>query len=77
MLIVYFLSGRAYAGQLRYFLASEAGCSPPTSRGQADIGGSDAPAPVAEKIAQLLPSDFVLGHIDLEVEIQVAVFIPG
>ena len=55
--------GRAHTGQLRNFFTPQAGCSPPIGRGQADVGGCDASAPVAEKIAQFLPSDFVLGHI--------------
>ena len=51
--------GGAHAGELRHFLAAQAGSSPANGRGQADVGGSDATAPVAEKIAQFLAPDFV------------------
>ena len=52
-----------------YFLASEAGGSPPIGRPKADLGGSDPTSTGAEKIAQFLPSDFIPGHIDHEAEI--------
>jgi hypothetical protein len=48
---------------LRHFLTPQARRSPPIRLGKADVGGSDTSPPIAEKIAQFLPSDFVLRHI--------------
>jgi hypothetical protein len=55
--------GRADAGQLRNFFTPQARRPPPIGRGQADIGGCDASTPIAQKVAQFLPSDFVPRHI--------------